>query len=173
MDKNKTRLIAQVGVAVALATVLQYVKIMQLPQGGSVSLQSVPIIVMALLYGPKVGMLVGGIFGLVEVLLDSYVIHPIQFLLDYPVPFMVLGLAGLWANKKVLSIGFAYCLRYLAHILSGVVFFGEYAPAGTNVWLYSIMYNGSYLIPEAVLTAIVSIWLWRQLQKRGFSELAQ
>ncbi len=173
MDKNKTRMIAQVGVAVALATVLQYIKILQLPQGGSVSLQSVPIIVMALLYGPKVGVLVGGVFGIVEVLLDSYVIHPIQFLLDYPIPFMALGLAGMWADRKVLSITFAYCLRYLAHILSGVVFFGQYAPEGANVWIYSIVYNGSFLIPEAFLSATISIWLWRQLQKRGFSDLAQ
>lgn len=130
--------------------------------GGSISLVMLPIFVMAFRRGLKVGLMTGLLVGVIKLILGSSMIHPIQFLLDYPVAFTVLGLAGAFAfrNKKgelnirwaLFGLFFASFFRLVAHIISGGVWFGEYAPEGWNVWLYSAVYNTSYLVPETLIT---------------------
>lgn len=154
--------------AVALAAVLGFfkIKLPYLVYGGSVSLKALPIFVVAFRHGGKVGITAGVLYGLVDFMIEPYIVHPIQFLLDYPVAFGGLGVAGIVfvSAKNSSSAPPALSLarirmgillgagaRFFSHFVSGIVFWGQYAPEGQPVWLYSLIYNGSYIGTEAVI----------------------
>ena len=125
------------------------------------SLEMVPIFILAFRHGGKMGMLGGALLGFAKLLISPFVIHPVQLLLDYPVPYMAVGAAGfgLMRQKRLLGVAAGSLLRYLIHVAAGVVFFAEYAPEGTPVLLYSLGYNASYLVPEAVLVGVIILLL--------------
>ncbi|MBU3193633.1 energy-coupled thiamine transporter ThiT [Clostridium algidicarnis] len=153
--KLTTRTIIHVGIAIALAIVLKMFRIMQMPMGGSVTLGSmIPIIFIAYVYGPRVGYLTGMLFGVMDLLLGAYVVHPMQLLLDYVLAFGVLGVAGYFKNNISIGALVAIALRFLCHIASGVIFFSSYA-GEQNALVYSILYNGTYLLPEAIIAMII------------------
>jgi thiamine transporter len=144
--------------AMALAFVLSNVKLFQMPQGGSVTPCSMLFIALiGYWFGPASGILVGVAHGLLNLAVDPYVVHPLQLLLDYPLAFGALGLAGFFRNAKLgLHIGCAVgiLMRGLMSCVSGFVFFAEYA-GDANPVIYSVVYNLSYIIPEILLTLIV------------------
>jgi thiamine transporter len=159
LNENKqvfsTKIIAEVVVFVALATVLSYIKIFSLPQGGSVTAASmVPILWLAIRRGPKVGLFAATVYGLVQ-LVDSFVVHPAQLLLDYPIAFGMLGLAGFFQKRPFLGVTSGIMGRFLAHFISGFIFFSTYAPEGMNPIIYSAVYNGGYLLAELVISVYV------------------
>ncbi|WP_088103227.1 energy-coupled thiamine transporter ThiT [Halalkalibacter urbisdiaboli] len=170
---KRERLITMIEVAVmaGLALVLSYVEFGALwAMGGSISLVMVPIFVIAFRRGWKVGLVTGLLVGLLKLITGGYVVHPVQLILDYPLPYMLLGFAGLFASAKGLApkIGslitgllVATVLRFFSHYASGVIWFGEYAPDGMNPKVYSVFYNLSYLIPEMLITLGVLILLAR------------
>jgi len=90
-------------------------------------------------------------------------VHPVQFLLDYPVAFGALGLAGLFRGTPWLGVVVGGAGRFVAHFLSGVVFFAQYAPRGTSPWTYSAAYNGSYMLPEVVVSVVLTLLVLRAL----------
>lgn len=154
---------------IALAVILHLVKVYQLPAGGSITAGSmVPLIYIALRYGPGLGMLTGAAYGLIDFAFEPFFVHPVQFILDYPLAFAVLGLAGLIRNRPAVGAAFGVALRFVCHVLSGVVFFASSAPQGQNVWLYSVIYNGSYLLPELVISAVLTYLVFRALRRAGF-----
>ncbi len=161
MRDNNLRIMVEVSLLVAAAVLLSLLKLFPMPYGGSVSLDMLPIFVLAFRHGGKVGMLGGALLGVVKLLSSPSVIHPVQLLLDYPVPFMVLGVAGfgILRQKRILGVAVGSLLRYITHVAAGVVFFAKYAPEGTPALLYSLGYNASYLIPEAALVALVILLL--------------
>lgn len=153
--KLTTRILTHTALAIAIGTVLKMATIMKMPMGGAVTLGSmIPIIFIAVLYGPRIGCMAGIVFGLLDLLLGAYVVHPIQLLLDYVLAFGALGVAGYFKNNVFLGSMVAIFLRFVCHFLSGVVFFASYA-GKQNVILYSILYNGTYLLPEAVITGVI------------------
>ena len=159
-----TRTLVEGALAAALAVALSYLKIWNMPQGGSITLENVPLIIFALRQGLRGGLAAGAVAGLLQLLLGGYVVHPAQALLDYPLAFASLGLAALaprplWAGALLASLA-----RFGCHVLSGVVFFGSYAPEGTNVWLYSMGYNGSFMAPNLVLTLVACYLLIPRLE---------
>jgi thiamine transporter len=152
----ETKITAEIVVAVALAYVLNLLVIFRLPQGGSVTAVSmIPILWLALRRGPKIGIFGGIIFGLVDMLPWPYIVHPVQLLLDYPIAFGALGLAGFFKGHPIVGVIVGIAGRFISHFVSGFVFFATYAPAGMNPMLYSAIYNGSYMIVELVLSVIV------------------
>ncbi|ABB14998.1 energy-coupled thiamine transporter ThiT [Carboxydothermus hydrogenoformans] len=163
------RVVTRGGLALALAVVLSFIKIWQMPQGGSVTLLSMlPVIYFAYTEGLLPGLLVGVLYGLLQYLIEPYFVHPVQFLLDYPVAFGALGLAGLFAKKSPYpGVVLAILGRFLSHLISGVVFFASYAPKGQSPWVYSAIYNGSYLLPELILTlgAVYLLKIFERLRK--------
>ncbi|WP_051931604.1 MULTISPECIES: energy-coupled thiamine transporter ThiT [Clostridiaceae] len=157
MNKAKltTKIMLHVSMAVAIATVLKMFRIMKMPMGGSVTLGSmIPIIFIAYIYGTKVGCLAGVIFGVIDLILGPYVVHPVQLILDYVLAFGVLGFAGYFKNNIFIGGLVGIGLRFICHVLSGVVFFSS-AAEGQNVWVYSILYNGTYLLPEAIIAVVI------------------
>jgi thiamine transporter len=162
-----TRELAEVSVTVALSVVLNYIKIYQLPWGGSITLGSmVPILLLSFRRGVKVGLLAGVVFGLVQMVLEGYIYYPLQIILDYPLAFACLGLAGLFKKHPLVGVVVALTGRFLSHFVSGVLFFAEYAPPEMGPIVYSAVYNGSYMLPEIVISgAIIYIIIKRDLLK--------
>ena len=163
-NKFSTRMLAEIGVAVALAVVLNFLKLWQMPQGGSVSLEMLPILVITLRWGVGAGMFSGLAYGLLQLMFGAYIIHPVQLIMDYPLPYMILGIAGYFKIRKndiikplrvFIAVLVAGGARMIVHVLSGVIFFASYAPEGQNVWVYSTVYNASYLIPTIIVNYIV------------------
>lgn len=176
VDKDKspfdTKTIAFAGICVALSFALSYVKFVKLPQGGSVTLASaLPIMLFAYVYGVKKGLLIGLIYGLLQAVQDPYIVHPAQFLLDYPIAFAMTGFAGslkyLHKLDKLPQVKFALSaiiggvLRFIAHTLSGIFAFGAYAKdsGANNVLLYSLVYN-SFVFVDLILVIIVGVILF-------------
>jgi thiamine transporter len=154
--KITTRIMAHIGIVLALSTVLSMITIFKMPSGGSVTLASmVPIIIISLLYGVEVGLLTGFLFGIIQFILGPYIMHPVQVLFDYPLPFMALGLAGLLKDQKLFAPIPALLGRFVFHYLSGVIFFASYAPEGQSPYIYSLLYNGAYLLPELIIAMVV------------------
>ncbi len=157
--KTDVRALTISALMIALATVLGQIKIFSMPQGGSVTLFSIlPIVVCGYLLGTRRGVMAGFCVGLINLIFGPYVIHPVQLLLDYPIAFGAMGLSGLTANmKNGLTKGYIIGIigRYICAVLSGVIFFGEYAPEGFNAWTWSLWYNLTYLAAEGIITLIV------------------
>jgi thiamine transporter len=160
--KPSTRILSEAAVLVALAGALNFVKIFTLPQGGSITAGAmVPICWFALRRGVKWGIFAGVVFSFVVMLnpVDFYVVNPAQLLLDYPIAFGALGLAGAFRKHPLVGVGVGILGRFLSHFVSGVVFFSMFAPPGMGPFLYSAAYNGSYLTGEFVVTALIMFLL--------------
>lgn len=145
--KLDSKTMARIGLDLALATILDFVKIIDLPNGiGSINLGSVvPIIVIALFYGAGIGMLTGLLFGLINLIISPYIVHPLQVLFDYPLPYMALGLAGYFKNRKLIGASVGMFFKFIFHFISGFLFFGQFAPDGWSPALYSLVANASYV----------------------------
>jgi thiamine transporter len=176
--KLNSRIIAIIGVSLGLAMVLKVFRIYHLPQGGSITAGSmVPILLVAFFYGPEIGFLTGFLYGLLTLSLDPYILHPVQVLFDYPLPFIALGLAGYFPNRKVLGSIVAIFGRFLCHFISGWVFFGSFAPKGMSPFIYSLTVNGLFILIEGgVAIAIMSLLPVKNLRtilNRGNKNFAQ
>ncbi|MDD6995876.1 MAG: energy-coupled thiamine transporter ThiT [Candidatus Borkfalkiaceae bacterium] len=174
-DKNGTfsfnsKSLALAGVCVSLSFALSYIKLWDLPQGGSVTLVSLlPVMLFSYLCGTKKGVFVGLVYGLLQSLQDPYIIHPAQFLLDYPVAFAMAGLAGALKNVKLKlpQIKFALgaltagIMRYISHTVSGVFAFSAYAidAGATNAFVYSAAYN-SFVFIDVLLVIVAGVLLF-------------
>ncbi len=162
MKTSRSRVLVESGVLIALASVLSLIKVYQAPQGGSVTAASMaPLIALALRWGPKAGVLAGAAYGILQMVMKPYVVHPVQAILDYPLAFGALGLAGFLRGLPAVGAAVGIFGRLVAHVISGVVFFSEYAPAGSNVLVYSLLYNASYLVPEVLISAVLIHALFR------------
>ena len=179
--KSKTRILTECSLMVAISAVLQLIPPMQMPQGGTVTFGAmVPIVFIALRHGVKWGLLTAFVGSLVQMLLggisppptESFFWFLMVVLLDYVIAYTVLGLASFFAKpllstKPLIAVGIsAVCvtfMRYICHILSGILIWNVYAPEGTPVWIYSIVYNGSYMLPEIIITTFVTVLLWKYI----------
>ena len=145
--------------AIAIAMVCSMIKLVEMPMGGSVTMLSMVFIsLIGYWYGPSTGIMTAMAYGLVQFILEPFFYTIPQMLLDYPLAFGCLGITGIFHKKKHgLVIGYivGVCGRFACTVLSGVIFFAEYAPDGMHPVLYSVLYNGSYLLPEAIVTLIV------------------
>ena len=157
--KSETKVLAEGTIFVALSVVLKDIlpPIYHLPQGGSVSAAGmVPLLWFSLRRGLRSGLEASTVYGLIHMALPgSYIVDPVQALLDYPIAFAALGLAGIFRKYPLLGVGVGIFGRFLAHFASGVWFFSAYAPAETHPMVYSTIYNGGYLIIELVISVII------------------
>jgi thiamine transporter len=152
-----TRLLAEIIVLVAVGGALSLIShfFFSLPQGGSINIGMVPILWLALRRGPKIGIFAGTVFGIVDLAIEPFVVHPIQLILDYPLAFAALGLAGFFRKVPVIGVIVAVTGRFLCHFTSGVVYFADYAPEGMSPIVYSAIYNGVYIVPSILVCAVV------------------
>jgi thiamine transporter len=170
----------EVAIFAAIGIVLDQLSFRLWAQGGSISLVMVPIVLMAFRWGTIPGLVTGFLIGTLQAMMGGYILTPLQGFIDYFLAFTVVGLAGI-IRRRLLKAGkegkkkkmVAYItigtfigglLRYIAHTAAGIVFFAEYA-GKQNVYLYSIIYNGSFMIPAIILTIIVASLLFTTAPK--------
>ena len=145
---------------IALALVLTKLNLFAMPQGGSVDIELVPLLLFAYRRGPKLGILVGALTGVMKVLTGAYVLNPVQLVLDYILAYAFVGIAAFY--PKFLWLILAALGQLASHVVSGAVFFAQYAPSG---WLYSIIYNAPVVAAKYAISAVIAIILWQILQK--------
>lgn len=170
---TKTKKLTEIAISAALASVLSFIRIWTMPQGGAVSLEMVPILFIAFRRGAKSGIIAGAIYGLITLLFDGKIYHPLSIFLDYLFAFGVLGIAGFFPKKIwgiALGSSIAVLGRFFFSLMSGVFLFASYAPEGQNPWIYSIIYNGTYMLPELVIAILVLIVIFLSVPKLFISE---
>ena len=176
MQNSRTTRLVTAGVMIAAATVLSMITIFRLPQGGGITAFSMlPIILMSFRFGPRWGMYTGLGYALIQIILDmnTVMICPTLLsqigciLLDYLLPFTLLGSASFFAQKfknKTLGIamgtGVVCAIRFLCSFLSGVLIWGNLSD-GLPAWTYSLTYNGSYMLPETILTTVAAVLIYK------------
>ena len=165
-----TRMLAVGAMCIALSSVLSCVKLFSMPSGGSVTAASMlPIMLFAFVYGPVPGLTVGLVHGLLQFLLGGWFLNVWQMLLEYPIAFGVLGLAGLtWKMKNQrlgLAIGvvIACAARWFCATLAGIVFWGDFTNGTWAAITYSIGYNASYMVPECIICAVLGVLMGQRL----------
>lgn len=183
MQTNKSRILIECSLLVALSTALSFCPLVQMPYGGTVTLcATMPLLIAAFRNGVRWGVLTGFVHGLIQmimgiknVLICTTVLAQIAcILLDYLVAFAVLGLAALFlkplgGGKMGMAVGCAVAglLRFGCSFLSGILIWRGYAPPELPVWLYSLLYNGSYLLPEMLLSGMTAIAVMDILPSRS------
>jgi len=140
----------------------------------------VPLVIATMRHGTKWGLLTCGIYGIIQCITGFHNVLYAKTLLtqagvvvlDYFVAYLVIGLVFVIAKTiphdiAAVAIGtiIVGLLRYLCHFVSGVLIWGEWAPAGTQIWIYSLTYNGSYMLPEIAITAIGAVLVMKILEK--------
>lgn len=151
--KIDTKMLVHTAILVALAMLLHYFKLYHQPTGGSMTLGSMlPLLFIAFRYGSGMGMLGGFVYSIMNFMQNPYILHPVQVLFDYPIPFMVLGfIGGKFQKRYYLGAITAFTGRFICHVISGVVFFASYTPDDMSPLVYSLTFNASYLIPELII----------------------
>ena len=164
--KTDVRALTYGALCMAMSFVLSYIKLYSMPLGGSVTLASMlPLLWYSNKFGMRNGFIAGAAYGLLQLIQKPEIYHWVQVLLDYPLAFMMLGLAGSVKNLQLGSI-LGVAGRWICHIISGAVFFGEWMPEGwSNAWVYSAAYNGAYLLVDLILCIVLSFVLAKALDK--------
>ncbi len=161
--KWTARMLANAAISIALASVLSYIRLYKLPQNGSITVASMlPIFMFAYAYGVGPGLFVGLAYGFVQWMQDGFwMLTPVEGVMDYLLAFAVLGLCGLCRKlpkQYALPVG---CIvgalaRAIVAITAGVIFFAENAPVGQSALVYSMGYNGLYLIPDTAICVVLA-----------------
>ena len=162
MKKQNTWMLVEAGMMIAMAVILgEFVKLFEMPMGGSVTLGGmVPLFVFAYRWGGKQGMIAGAVYGLMDCIIGYFAMHPVALILDYPLAFAMIGLAGFFRKTTAGYLGgiiAGVVGRFICHVVSGVIFYASNAPEGQAPLVYSILYNGSFLGPELVITAVLAL----------------
>jgi len=150
-------------IMIALAVILSFVKVWSMPQGGTVSLTMIPLFILAFRRGATAGIISGIIYGAISIIFDGVIYHPMSILLDYTLAYGVLGVSGFFKKNClgiILGTTTGVLLRYLCSLLSGAILFADYAPKGQNPWIYSLIYNATYMVPELIICVIALIILY-------------
>ncbi|SEO25048.1 thiamine transporter [Amphibacillus marinus] len=183
METKRTLFLIEVAIFSALALVLDLLPLSfkVWGQGGSVSFAMIPIFIVAFRWGLKGGLLAGLLYSILQMAIgDAYIVHWAQALLDYPIAFTVLGLAGLFApavqaalkadniSKFIMLVSAGVFVgtsfRFIAHYAAGIVFFAAFS-GDMNPWLYSLVYNGSFLLPSAIINIVAVSFLFNKRPK--------
>lgn len=167
------RMLANAALCLALAFVLSYIKLFDLPQGGAVTAASLlPIVAFAYSYGLAPGLVVGVAYGLLQMIQDPFIVTPVQAILDYPLAFACIALAavarrlpdswGWLAGMALAAVG-----RFVCHTFTGVVFFAEYAEGtGMTPFVYSVSYNSFVFVDMAICAVVMAFPQVRGALKR-------
>ena len=185
IKKNETLAVAFAAVCVAMSFALSYVRFFRMPVGGSVTLaRFVPLAIYSYIFGVRRGLIAGLVWGTMRLFVDPFIIHPMQFILEYPLSFMMVGLAGLFKNIKLpasapqkfslngrlhpaisLTLGLVTVafVRYIIHVVSGVIWISDFAPdvaekGGGAVLSYSLSFNAVQLV-DALISILVGALL--------------
>lgn len=187
MKNSKTKIMAECAILVALSTVLSFVKIWNMPWGGSITLFSMlPVCYVSVRHGLKWGLGSAFLYSAIQLFLGitldgllgwglTGTILVMCILLDYVLAFSVLGISGIFAKYGFSGImagtALSVVARFICHLLSGVYVFASVGKLWdgfetSNTWLYSFVYNGCYMLPELVMTLVGAALVYKALSDR-------
>ena len=176
-QSKMTRMLCEGAILVVLAQVLGYLKLWEMPWGGSVSLSMMPIFLFACRWGLGAGLMSGFVLGVLQFMFDGGIALGWQSIIgDYLVAFTVLGLAGLFRSRIYLGTVIGSLARFLVHYVVGATIWAEYMPEEflgmtmTTPWQYSLFYNGIYMGIDLVLCLLVFMLLDRSMHKYFMAE---
>ena len=160
---KNTRPMLEAALFIVIALILTRFGLRLWPQGGSINFFMVPLIVYAVRWGLRWGLLAGLAFGILNIFFGSALYHPLSGLLDYIIPGMAFGLAGLFRGKTAVYLGALVggTVTLLSHIASGILIFAHFMPSEflglnmSNIWFYSFLYNATYIIPNIIFAIII------------------
>lgn len=175
-----SRSLSFAAVCIAMSFALSYVRFFKMPFGGSITFVStLPLMLYSYMFGIRKGAVAGMILGILQAIQDPWILHPAQFLLDYPVAFAAIGLAGILRNLNALngkprlqfSLGAAIAgaARFLSHFVSGALAFGSFGVYAAedygiailaNPYFYSFLYQVMYIIPDILIVIVAGILLF-------------
>lgn len=172
-SQSKIRMLCEGALLVALAQILSYLKLLELPNGGSLTPAMFPIILFAIRWGLSSGLMGGFCFGVLQFLFDGGFALGWQSIIgDYLIAFTFLGLAGVFCGKKwgIYAGTLLGCAgRFLVHYVVGATIWGEWMPdtffnmTMTSPWFYSLLYNGSYMLPNTILALVIAALLQKPM----------
>ncbi|MDD2493652.1 MAG: energy-coupled thiamine transporter ThiT [Tissierellia bacterium] len=157
--KNDVSIMVKSAIILAVTFVLNQITLFRMPQGGSITaFGMLSLFLISYLFGPRQGILAGMAYGLLDLIVNPSVVHPIQLFMDYPLGFGAIGIGGILRNQDY-GIIKGYLLgvigRYIVVVLSGIIFWGMYAAEGFNAVTWSLFYNMTYMLPEAIITVAI------------------
>ncbi len=166
----ETKVLAEIIVFAALSAILYTIRPFSLPYGGSITLGSmVPVMWLSLRRNLRVGLIAGAIFGLLALPIDvmllpySPITNPLQVILEYPIAFGMLGLAGVFrkasTSTSIIGVGISVLVKFFFHFAAGIIFWAYTVPQGWNPAAWAAAYNGSFLLPEFIISAILMFLL--------------
>ncbi len=168
-----TKAIAYAAICIAMSFALSYLRIVKMPQGGSITIASLlPLMIYSYMFGTKKGVFAGMIYGMLQAIQDPYILHPAQFLLDYPVAFAAIGLSGMFAKVSALDkypqLQFALGAvvggvgRFIVHFFSGIFAFGAFSGSSemSEIVLYSLGYQAAYVLPDIAIVVVVGVFVF-------------
>ena len=174
-----SRSMAFAAVCVAMSFALSYIKFFEMPMGGSITFASMlPVMLYSYMFGCRKGVIAGLVLGILQAVQDPWLLHPAQFLLDYGVAFAAIGVTGCMRGFKLFNGKFRLqftlgavtggVLRFISHFFSGAFAFGSFGAgyatdygieALNNPYLYSLIYQSMYVIPEIIIVVVVGVLL--------------
>jgi len=194
MRNKTTRVIAESAIMLALAFALSYARLFKMPLGGSVTVASMlPIMLISIKYGNLIGLGCSFLYSGMQ-LLQAFIegdVFPycetattliVCILFDYILPFTLLGLAGFFKNMKCfrhkelgayLGMISVVALRFLSHFITGVAIWGQWAPEGMGKFLYSFLYNGSFLSVDFAICIVCAVLMMRSSEIRRLVNMPQ
>jgi thiamine transporter len=163
MRIKKINVITECGVLLAAAIAFSHFKLYQLPSGGSISIGIIPLLMISARHGAGTGSICGMLMGLLLLMNRPFIVHPLQFLLDYPLAYASLGVAGffVWDSplKATSATTLANILRLLFHVIAGAVFFVSNKETTLGAITVSFAYNLSHILPETIICAAIAGYL--------------
>ena len=192
MKNTKITALCECAVMIALAFALSFAQIFKMPMGGSVTIASMlPIMLISVKYGIKIGLPTAFVYSLLQLLqafmegdvfpyCETIATFTVCLLFDYVLPFTVLGLAGIFKNLKVfknkeiavyVGIVSVVAVRFLSHFITGVAIWGQWAPEGMGKFLYSFLYNGSFLSVDFAICLVLTVLMLRKSEIRKLVNL--
>jgi len=155
----RTRMVALCGIMAGMAFLLSNVKLFTMPQGGSVTLVALPVLVVSLAAGPLYGLATGLLLGVMKIILAGHVYGIVQAVLDYPVAYSSLAIAGFASGPGLLPVvlfsAVALAMKFICHFISGYYFFSN------SAWA-SLTYNASYAFPESAAALACLLLLYKK-----------
>lgn len=165
---KRTKILTECATSVALTVLCSFIKIFEMPQGGSISLTMIPLFIISYRRGFVAGIFTGSVYGLISLMFSGIIYHPASIFLDYILAFGLVGVSGFF-RKNIVGIIAGTCAgvvcRFVCSLLSGVFIFGEFAPAGQNPWTYSFVYQCTYLLPELIICIFVMLFIALKAEK--------
>ncbi len=157
---SRIRVLSECGMLLATALALSSFKLFQLPSGGSISLGPLPLLLIAARHGTRTGIISGALLGILMLVNRPFIVHPLQFLLDYPLAFASLGLAGIFEWKSPLNAATATTVanfvRLQFHVVAGAVFFVTSPDSLYQGLTISLAYNLGHILPETIICVVLA-----------------